>query len=58
MAFFDMEQAFDKTWRRGPLLMMVRKGMPGEYVNCVRNFLARKIQVDINDTILSVKVSK
>ena len=49
--FFDYEKAFDKVWRDGLLLKMIKLNIPEKLIRYVRHFLSgRKTRVEFNGT--------
>ena len=55
--FVDLQQAYDRVWRKGLLLKMQRLGIKGKIYNWIKNFLTdRIIQTKLNDALLSKKV--
>jgi len=57
--FFDMEKAYDMTWRHGILKNIHRIGIRGRMAAYIKNFLSeRKFQVKINNTLSAIKTQK
>ena len=55
--FVDLQQAYDRVWRKGLLLKMQRLGIKGKIYNWIKNFLTdRIIQTKVNDALSSKKV--
>ena len=55
--FIDLQQAYDRIWRKGLLLKMQNIGIKGKMYNWIKSFLTdRLIQTQINDTISSKAV--
>lgn len=55
--FIDLQQAYDKVWRKGLLLKMRRMGIHGNLYRWIKNFLnERTIQTKINNELSSKQV--
>lgn len=55
--FIDLQQAYDRIWRKGLLLKMQNIGIKGKMYNWVKSFLTdRLIQTQVNDTLSSKAV--
>ena len=52
--FVDLQQAYDRVWRKGLLLKMQRLGINGNLYNWIKNFLKeRTIQTKVNSQLSS-----
>ena len=55
--FIDLQQAYDKVWRKGLFLKMARLGIHGRLYKWIKSFLSdRTIQTKINNGISSKEV--
>ena len=55
--FIDLQQAYDRVWRKGLLLKMQNKGIKGHMYNWIKSFLSdRLIQTQVNNTLSSKAV--
>ena len=55
--FIDLQQAYDRIWRKGLLLKMQNMGIKGHMYSWVKSFLTdRLIQTQMNDTLSSKAV--
>ena len=55
--FVDLQQAYDRVWRKGLLLKMQKMGIKGNMYSWIKSFLTdRLIQTQINDTMSSKAV--
>ena len=55
--FFDLQQAYDRVWRKGLLMKMIDVGIRGKLYNWIKYFLIdRTIQTKLNDAVSSKEV--
>ena len=55
--FVDLQQAYDRVWRKGLLLKMQNMGIKGNMYTWIKSFLSdRLIQTQVNDTLSSKAV--
>ena len=55
--FIDLQQAYDRVWRKGLLLKMLRQKIKGNLYNWIKGFLSeRTIQTRINSSLSSKRV--
>ena len=55
--FIDLQQAYDRVWRRGLFLKMQNLGIQGKLYSWIKSFLTdRLIQTQMNDTLSSKAV--
>ena len=55
--FIDLQQAYDRIWRKGLLLKMQNMGIKGHMYSWIKSFLSdRLIQTQLNDTLSSKAV--
>ena len=55
--FIDLQQAYDRVWRKGLLLKMQRMGICGKIYHWIKNFLMeRTIQTQVENELSSKKV--
>ena len=55
--FVDLQQAYDRVWRKGLLLKMQKLGVKGRLYNWIKNFLTNRIiQTKVNDALSSKKM--
>jgi hypothetical protein len=54
--FFDLEKAYDTTWKYGILKDLFDMGLKGELPNFISNFLSdREFNVRVNQPILTFR---
>ena len=55
--FYDMEKAYDLTWRHGILMDVHETGIEGTMFKFIENFLKpRSFEVKVNEILFSTKV--
>ena len=55
--FVDLQQAYDRVWRKGLLFKMQTLGIKGKLYNWIKNFLTdRIIQTKVNDALSAKKI--
>ena len=55
--FIDLQQAYDRVWRKGLFLKMQNMGIKGKLYRWIKSFLTdRLIQTNINDSLSSKEV--
>ena len=55
--FVDLQQAYDRVWRKGLLIKMQKMGIKGKLYSWIKDFLTNRIiQTQVNDALSSKKV--